>query len=110
MDQGVGTPRGPKIEDSRSTISKQKYEKFLKFCLGENRHLRKSCKSDIPMVRVIIFRSFSSFFFEVWAASAGRFGFGGLTGKIWIWRPQREDLDLAASAGGFGFGGLSGEQ
>ena len=30
------------------------------------------------------------------AASAGRFAFGGLSGKIWIWRPQREDLDLAA--------------
>ena len=30
---------------------------------------------------------------------------GGLSGKIWIWRPQREDLDLAASAGRFGFGG-----
>ena len=24
---------------------------------------------------------------------------GGLSGRIWIWRPQREDLDLAASAG-----------
>ena len=34
---------------------------------------------------------------------------GGLSGKIWIWRPQREDLDLAASAGRFGFGGLSGK-
>ena len=33
------------------------------------------------------------------AASAGRFGFGGLSGKIWIWGPQRKDLDLAASAG-----------
>ena len=33
------------------------------------------------------------------AASAGRFGFGGLSGKVWIWRPQREDVDLAAAAG-----------
>ena len=28
------------------------------------------------------------------AASAGRFGVGGLSGKIWNWRPQQEDLEL----------------
>ena len=43
--------------------------------------LLKSFKNDFPMVRVIIFRSFSSFFFEVWEASAGRFGFGGFIGE-----------------------------
>ena len=43
-------------------------EKFLKFFVGGIWALRKSSKNHFPMLRVIIFRSFSSFFFvEIWA-------------------------------------------
>ena len=79
------------------------------------------------MVSVIIFRSFSSCFFEIWALLESFkhdfpmirakiksqkflklfFKFGA--SEIGNWRPQRIDLDLAASAGRFGFGGLSGK-
>ena len=66
MDWGFGTPGRPHINDFRSEKSKNIWEVSQVF-FGGNFTLLKSSQNIFPMVRVIHFRSFSSFFCEIWA-------------------------------------------
>ena len=66
MDQGFGTPGGT----NKSMISGPKNKEMSEVSqvfFGGNLALLKSFKNHFPMVRVINFRSFSSFFCEFWA-------------------------------------------